>query len=211
MYKYTNEIVQKLLSWKPEPQVELNFSNVFELLIATILSAQSTDVTVNQVTTELFRKYPNSSTLAEANIDDVISIIRPTGFFNNKAKSLINCSRKLESDYRGMVPESLDELVKLPGVGRKTANVVLGAIYGIPGIVVDTHMARVSNRLGLTEHKNADKIELDLMTKVDKANWINFSILMVLHGRYTCKSRKPNCGICVLNKICSWQEKANFI
>lgn len=210
MFEYTNEIVQRLLSWKPNPKVELDFSSNFELLISTILSAQSTDITVNQVTKKLFSNYPNPASLAAANFDDVINIIRPTGFFNNKAKNIINCSKKLANDYGGTVPDSLDELVKLPGVGRKTANVVLGAVFGIPGIVVDTHMARVTNRLGLTRLKNADKIELELMTKVDKTNWINFSILIVLHGRYTCKSRNPNCASCVLEEICPWKDKNKF-
>jgi endonuclease III len=210
MIEYTNQIINRLLSWMPHPKVEIDFSNAFQLLIATILSAQSTDVTVNQVTKILFSKYPDPSSLAKADIDDVIGIIKSTGFFNNKAKSIINCSKELVANCEGKVPSNLEELVKLPGVGRKTANVVLGAVYGIPGIVVDTHMSRVSLRLGLSEQKSAEKIEQDLMKKVEKTNWIHFSILMVLHGRYTCKARKPECNQCVLLDICPWEDKVNF-
>jgi endonuclease III len=205
----TNKIVIGLKSKWPNPKVELDYSNAYELLVATILSAQSTDVKVNEVTKELFKIYPTLNTLACANIKDVITIIRPTGFFNNKSKNLINCCKILAADFNGNVPSNMNDLVRLPGVGRKTANVILGTIYKIPGIVVDTHMTRVSNRLGLSTLTNAEKIEMELAEKVEKSNWIDFSILMVLHGRYDCKSKKPNCNGCVINNLCKWSEKVN--
>lgn len=208
-YEFTDNIVIGLKEKWPDPKVELNFSNAYELLIATILSAQSTDLKVNEITIELFKKYPSANELASAQIEDVIKIIRPTGFFNNKAKSIISCSKVLKEKFAGDVPDNIEELVTLPGVGRKTANVLLGTIFNIPGIVVDTHMSRVSNRLGLTTLTNAEKIELELMEKVKKSNWIDFSVLVVLHGRYVCKAKKPNCIECVINNLCNWSDKVN--
>ena len=208
-YVFTDKIIRALKQKWPNPKVELEHSNAFELLIATILSAQSTDVRVNQVTKVFFVKYPTPAVLACAEIDDVISIIRPTGFFNNKAKSIIGCSKMLVDKFDGKVPNNMNDLVLLPGVGRKTANVVLGTIFNVPGIVVDTHMSRVSNRLGLTELTNADKIEMDLMEKVEQSQWIYFSILLVLHGRYVCKARKPACKDCIISNLCNWPNKLN--
>lgn len=201
------EIIKRLRKERPDAKVELNYHNPFQLLIATILSAQSTDVQVNKVTEILFDKYPTPEKLAAADLEELKQIVKPTGFFNNKAKNISNCSKMLVEKYNGKVPSQLDALVKLPGVGRKTANVVLGAAFGVAGIVVDTHMERVSQRLGLTAEQNPEAVERDLMEQVDREDWIDFSILMVLHGRYTCKARKPLCPDCTLNDFCNWPNK----
>ena len=179
----------------------------FELLVATILSAQCTDKQVNQVTPVLFKRLNTPADFAAAPLKSIEKLIRPTGFFHNKAKNIKNCSRALLDQHNGRVPQTLEELVKLPGVGRKTANVVLGAVFGISGVVVDTHVARISGRLGLTENKDPVKIEFDLMEIVPKRAWNDFSLQLIFFGRETCMARKPKCPTCPLDKLCPWPLK----
>jgi endonuclease III len=174
-----------------------------ELLIATILSAQCTDARVNIVTKELFRKYRTAAAFAKAPLAELEEQVKSTGFFRNKAKNIQACCRKLVEEYDGQVPREMDALVSLPGVGRKTANVVLGTALGIAsGVVVDTHVTRLSNRLGLTRHKDPVKIERDLMAELPEKEWIDFSHRLIHHGRRVCMARRPNCDECTLEKIC---------
>jgi len=191
----------------PEVKTQLHYRNPFELLVATILSAQCTDNQVNAVTTPLFQKLPSPADFAAASLDEIEALIRSTGFFHNKAKNIQKCSRRLVEKYNGKVPDRMDELVTLPGVGRKTANVVLGAAFGIPGIVVDTHVGRISKRLGLTEHSDPVKVEVDLMKLIPRNDWCDFSLRLILFGRETCKSRKPRCPGCPLNSLCPYPDK----
>ncbi len=196
--------VAKLLALEyPAAKCALEFSNPLQLLIATILSAQCTDVRVNMVTPALFKKYRTAADFAAAKRSDLEKAIQSTGFFRAKAKSIQACCQKLVEEHGGKVPRTLDELVELPGVGRKTANVVLGTAYGIgAGVVVDTHVTRLSYRLGLTKQKDAVKIERDLMNELPPREWIDFSHRMIHHGRRICIARKPRCGECVLDAIC---------
>jgi endonuclease-3 len=173
-----------------------------ELLIATVLSAQCTDVRVNIVTKELFKKYKTAEDYARATPARLEDDIRSTGFYKNKTKSIINCCKKISYRHGGAVPATLDELVKLDGIGRKTANVILGNAFGIPGITVDTHVKRVSYRLALTENQDPVKIEYDLMELVPEKEWTHFSHLIIFHGRNTCSARKPRCGACVIESHC---------
>jgi endonuclease-3 len=191
----------------PDARTELAWSNPLELLVATILSAQTTDVQVNRVTESLFAKYSKAEDYANAAPEVLEEDIRPTGFYRNKARSLQGMASALVNEHEGEVPRTMPELVALPGVGRKTANVVLGNAFGTnEGIVVDTHVRRVSNRLGLTEHQDPVKIEQDLMRLVPEEEWTIFSHLLILHGRRTCKARKPDCPNCSLNDICPSAE-----
>jgi endonuclease-3 len=191
----------------PDVKTQLFHRNPFELLVATILSAQCTDKQVNQVTPVLFGRLKTPADFAAAPLKTLENLIRPTGFFHNKAKNIKNCSKAILAKHNGQVPRTLEELVKLPGVGRKTANVVLGAAFGISGVVVDTHVARISARLGLTENKDPLKIEFDLMGIVPKRAWNDFSLQLIFFGRETCTARKPKCPICPLNKLCPWPLK----
>jgi endonuclease-3 len=187
----------------PEARTELDWSNPLELLVATILSAQTTDVQVNRVTESLFSKYRTAEDYADSNPGELEEDIRPTGFYRNKARSLRGMARALVEEHGGEVPRTMSELVALPGVGRKTANVVLGNAFGLnEGIVVDTHVRRVSGRLGLTESSDPVKVEQELMRLVPERDWTIFSHLLILHGRRTCKARKPDCPNCILNDIC---------
>jgi endonuclease III len=201
-------ILELLDRYYPEAHVTLDFTNPLEMLVATVLSAQCTDVRVNQVTPALFAKYPTAQAYAQAPVEELEDMIRSTGFFRNKAKSIKALCQKLVEDYGGEVPASLDELVKLPGIGRKTANVVLGNAFGIPGIFVDTHLGRVSQRLGLTKHKDPVKIEFDLMPLIPKERWVKFSHQMIWHGRQICDARKPKCPLCPLLPYCDYGQKA---
>lgn len=211
-------IAQRLEKAVPEAVVELAHRNAWELLVATILSAQSTDKTVNAVTPQLFAKWPTPKALAEAPQEEVEQVIKRTGFFRNKAKAIRAAAHVVHNEHGGEVPRSLETLVQLPGVARKTANVVLGSAYGIPsGFVVDTHVARVAARLGLTGHKEPAKIEADLCALFPQERWIDVSHRVLLHGRYTCLARGPLCSDCPLNELCSareadpvgsWQERA---
>ncbi len=187
--------------------VELDFQDAWQLLIATILSAQSTDKTVNRVTPELFRRYPTPAKLAAAPQEDVEDVVKATGFFRNKAKSIRATSQALLDDFGGEVPRTLEELVTLPGVARKTANVVLGSAFGIAsGIVVDTHAGRVSRRLGLSAAEDPAKVEADLCAAFPREQWIDTGSALVLHGRYVCTAKKPACARCPLNELCPSRE-----
>jgi endonuclease-3 len=202
-------ILPRLDELYPEAQCSLEFRNPLQLLVSTILSAQCTDERVNQVTPALFTKYPDARAFAEASIEELEEAVRSTGFFRNKARSLQACCRILHERFEGEVPGSLEALVKLPGIGRKTANVILGNSFGIPGIVVDTHVSRVTQRLGLTKQKDPEKIEVDLMALVPKDRWVKFCHQIIFHGRQICQARKPRCELCPLRPHCDYgQEKA---
>ena len=196
-------ILKILRATYPDAHCELDHEGPFQLLVATILSAQCTDVRVNLVTPALFRKYPDAQSLAAAKQEDVEDLIRSTGFFRNKAKNLIAAAQALVGLHHGEVPRDLEPLTHLPGVGRKTANVVLGNAYGIEaGIVVDTHVARLSKRLGLTKHTDPVKIEKDLVKVIPQDNWTLWSHLLIWHGRRRCMARNPNCPNCELKNLC---------
>ena len=198
-----SEVVPRLEREYPDARTELAWKNPLELLVATILSAQTTDVRVNQVTRELFEKYRAAEDYAAADAAQLEKDIRPTGFYRNKARALQGMARALLERHGGEVPRTMAELVALPGVGRKTANVVLGNAFGVDeGVVVDTHVRRVSNRLGLTEERDPEKIEQDLMRVVPEKERTIFSHLLIFHGRRVCKARKPDCPGCVLNDVC---------
>lgn len=199
----TAEVISRLKEEYPDADTELNWSNPLELLVATILSAQTTDVRVNQVTESLFEKYRSAEDYAGADAEELEEDIRSTGFYRNKARSLQGMARALIEDHDGQVPETMPELTALPGVGRKTANVVLGNAFGTnEGVVVDTHVRRLSNRLELSSKKDPEKIEQDLLEIVPEEDRTIFSHLLIFHGRRVCKSRKPDCPNCVLNDIC---------
>jgi endonuclease-3 len=195
-------ILKGLASLYPDAHCALHFQNPLQLLVATILSAQCTDVRVNLVTPALFERYPDAKSFAEADISELETMIQSTGFFRNKAKSIKACCERLVEQHGGNVPDTLDELVPLPGVGRKTANVVLGNAFGVPGITVDTHLGRLSRRMGFTEHEDPVKVERDLMNVIPKKDWTIFSHRMIFHGRQVCFARKPNCDGCTLAKWC---------
>src|ERR1700720_227563 len=192
----------------PDATCELNYSNAFQLLIATILSAQCTDVRVNQVTQELFKKYTKPEDFAYAHPAELEKEIRPTGFFRNKTKSIMGASKGLIEKFGGQVPRTMEEILTLPGVARKTGNVVLGTAYGITsGIVVDTHVIRLSRRLDLTKHEDPKKIEEDLIRVIPKEKWITFSHQLIFHGRRVCVARKPRCIDCNLESLCYSKDK----
>jgi endonuclease-3 len=201
-------ILQKLDEAYPNVTCALDHKDAFQLLIATILSAQCTDERVNQVTKTLFVKYPGPKDLAYANPSELEQDIRPTGFFRNKTKSIMGSSKKIVEEFGGEVPRTMDELLTLPGVARKTANVVLGTAYGIAvGVVVDTHVTRLSNRLDLSRNTDPKKIEQDLMAVVPQQKWILFSHQLIWHGRKVCQARKPKCAECNLESICYSEDK----
>jgi endonuclease-3 len=194
----------------PEAACELKHENAFQLLISTILSAQCTDVVVNQVTEHLFPKYPDAKALAYANPAEIEKEIRPTGFFRNKTKSIMGASKKIVEDFHGEVPRTMEELLTLPGVARKTANVVLGTAFGIAsGVVVDTHVQRLSTRLDLTKNTDPKKIEQDLMQIIPRDKWVIFSHQLIWHGRRVCFARKPKCLECNLERLCYSKDKTN--
>ncbi len=196
-------MISRLKAEYPDARTELDWTNPLELLVATILSAQTTDIRVNGVTKTLFEKYRTATDYAAADPDELEEDIRPTGFYRNKARSLQGMARALVEEHGGEVPRTMPELVALPGVGRKTANVVLGNAFGVDeGVVVDTHVRRVSNRLGLTDKQDPEKIEQDLIGVVPREDWTVFSHLLIFHGRRCCKARKPDCPNCVLNDVC---------
>jgi endonuclease III len=192
----------------PDATCELRHENAWQLLIATIMSAQCTDAVVNIVTEVLFQKYPTPKELAYANPSDIEQIIRPTGFFRNKTKSIMGASKKIVEEFGGEVPRTMEHLLTVPGAARKTANVVLGTAFGIAsGVVVDTHVMRLSGRLDLTKHTEPKKIELDLMKIIPQDRWIKFSHQLIWHGRRVCVARKPRCIDCNLEKICYSEDK----
>jgi endonuclease-3 len=201
------KITARLLKQYPRPKIALHFSNALQLLVATILSAQCTDARVNEVTKALFRKYRKAREYAEADLDTFEEEIRPTGFYRNKARTVIACCKALCEEFDGKVPDTVEALTRLPGVGRKTANMVLGNAFGKQAIAVDTHVARVSNRLGLASGTNAGKIEEQLAAQVSERHWTEFTNAMILHGREVCTARNPRCCECALYRECEWKEK----
>jgi endonuclease-3 len=196
------KINRKLAELYPDAACALHYETPVQLLIATILSAQCTDVRVNMVTPALFRRYPDAKAFAAADQQELEAAIQSTGFFRNKARNIIACCKQLVEKYGGQVPATMDELVNLPGVGRKTANVILGNAFAVPGITVDTHIQRLSRRMGLTSANSPHKIELDLMELLPSKDWTMFSHRMIFHGRQVCHARKPKCDRCVLKRIC---------
>ena len=205
------EILDRLEKIYPDADCELNYGNAFELLIATILSAQCTDKRVNAVTPQLFARYPTAKDLAAAKLPEVEEIIRSTGFFRAKARSITSCAQALVLNHGGDVPRDFEAAVKLKGVGRKTASVVLGHAYGIAeGIAVDTHVLRLTARLGLTKHDDPIKVEQDLMKLVPKERWVKTTDLIIFHGRRTCDARKPRCGECGIFDLCAWASKQAY-
>lgn len=197
------KIVAGLRETYPDAHCELNYSSPLELLVATILSAQCTDKRVNIVTAELFRKYRSAADYANADLVELEQVIKTTGFFRNKAKNIQACCRKLVEKHDGEVPSTMEELIQLDGVGRKTANVVLGNAFDINvGVVVDTHVGRLSERLGLTKETNPEKVEQDLMKLVPREQWTLFSHWLIWHGRRRCSARKPDCANCEISELC---------
>lgn len=200
--KRVRDIQRELAKLYPDAHCALNFENPLQLLIATILSAQCTDVRVNMVTPALFARYPDARAFAEADVGELERAIQSTGFFRNKAKNIRECCRLIVDKHGGEVPGTMEGLVVLPGVGRKTANVILGNAFGVPGITVDTHVGRLSRRLGFTENEDPVKVEQDLMEIFPKKDWTMLSHRLIFHGRQVCFARKPNCAGCTLAKYC---------
>lgn len=201
------KIAKLLLKKYPNPEIALNFSNPLELLVATILSAQCTDVRVNEVTKHLFRKYRSAKDFARAKQKMLEGEIKSAGFYKNKTRMIIGCCKKILKDFNNKVPETLEDLVTLPGVGRKTANVVLGSVFGKQTMAVDTHVLRVSNRMGIASSANPDEVEKQLVGQFPKAKLTTLNLALILHGRETCKARRPRCPECVIFDECEWQYK----
>ena len=200
-------VLNRLRSRYPDIGTALDYQDAWQLLVVTVLSAQTTDENVNAVAPILFERYPSAAALADANPEDVEQIVYSTGFFRQKTKSIINLAQDLESRFDGQVPQDIDELVKLQGVGRKTASVVLAEVWDIPAIAVDTHVNRVSRRLGLTHETDPVKIERDLMALYPESRWSGISMRYIQFGRDTCDARRPSCGSCELFKLCEWPER----
>jgi len=197
------EIIELLEKEHPDAKIALDYASPLELLVATILSAQCTDKRVNIVTKTLFKKYRKAEDYANADLEELEEDIRPTGFYRNKARNIKKCCQILVEKFNSQVPRTMEEMLELPGVARKTANIVLSNAYGvIEGIAVDTHVRRLARRLGLTEHEDPNKIESDLMKVVPKDKWMKFMDMLIFHGRRICVARKPKCGVCILNKLC---------
>lgn len=198
-----NEVIKILREFYPKSISAIKFKTPLQILIATILSAQCTDEKVNQITPSLFKKYKTASDFAQADQGELEEEIRPTGFFRNKTKCIINASKKIVADFRGEVPDNMDSLITLPGVARKTANIVLSSAFKkAEGIAVDTHVKRLSWRLGLSKEKDPDKIEQDLLAIVPRKDWLDLNYMLVNHGRKICQARKPDCPGCVLKHLC---------
>lgn len=196
------KVALELANLYPEAHCALEHQSAFQLLIATILSAQCTDKMVNRVTPALFARFPDPAAFAAADLEEVESYIKPTGFYHNKAKNIIACSQAILRDHAGQVPNNLEALTALPGVGRKTANVVLGDAFGVPGIVVDTHVHRLSRRLGLTKLNTPEKIEQDLMQLFPSDEWTVLGHRLIFHGRQVCDAKKPKCAMCTMESFC---------
>lgn len=201
------EVLDRLGEMYPDAECELNFNSPFELLIATILSAQSTDKRVNIVTEELFKNYNTPESMIQLSQEELQEKIRTIGFYRNKSKNILNTSRILIEDYESEVPRDLDELIKLPGVGRKTANVVISNAFNQQAIAVDTHVFRVSNRIGIADSKDVENTEIDLMKNIPKDEWTKSHHLLIFHGRRICKARGPKCGECDIKDICFYYNK----
>jgi len=198
---------ERLSALYPDSECTLTYKDPFQLLIATQLAAQCTDARVNIVTKTLYKKYPTVESFAAADLTELEQDIKSTGFYHNKAKNIIGCAKKLLSDFGGEVPRTMEELLSLPGTGRKTANLVLGDAFGIPGIVIDTHAKRLAGRIGLTKEETPEKIEKDLMKFTPKDYWTMLGHHFVDHGRAVCDARKPKCENCVLSDICTYAKK----
>lgn len=207
MDERTTKIYSYLKEKFPEPMCELNFKDRYQLLVSVILSAQCTDKRVNTVTKDLFKKYPTAETMAKANLEELEQEIKPCGFYHNKAKNILSACQKIVSDFDGEVPEDYDKLLSLPGVGRKTANVITSAGFGGDAIAVDTHVFRVSRRLGLASGNTPEKVEQELMKVLDKNVWSESHFLMVLFGRYVCKAQRPLCEECGLKGYCKYYKE----
>jgi len=206
--KRVGEIARRLEKAYPEAKCALKHSNAFQLLVATILSAQCTDERVNKVTPGLFQKYPTPKDFASLRQEVLEQEIHSTGFFRNKAKSIIGAAQKIVKDYKGRVPETMEEMLTLPGVARKTANVVLGTAFGkATGVVVDTHVHRIARRLDLSREKTPEKIEQDLMRLIPQSNWIDFAHQLIFHGRRCCMARSPQCSACPVEDLCDSADK----
>lgn len=196
------QVVSLLKKEYPDADCSLTYSNAHRLLVATILSAQCTDHRVNQVTPSLFSKYPTPSDFAYSDVNELAKDIHSCGYHNQKARSIQGSCLKIVEEYDGQVPDTLDELIKLPGVGRKTANCVLGQYYGVPSLVIDTHMLRIMNLLGFVKSKDPKKIEFELMDIFEQKDWVKLTHLIIDHGRAVCIARRPRCGLCVLSDLC---------
>lgn len=192
----------------PNPKSELDFETPFQLLVATIMAAQATDKKVNQLTAELFKAAPDAESMSRMDLEDIRTIIRPINYYNNKAKNILAVSQILVDQYGGEVPGSREALESLPGVGRKTANVVLSNAFGVPSMPVDTHVHRVSNRIGLCRTSKPEETEAALLKIIPESRLIDFHHYLVLHGRYTCKAKKPECPACPIREACDWPEKS---
>jgi len=201
------QIAMSLHQAMPVARVELTHRSPWELLVATILSAQCTDQRVNQVSPTLFKRYPTPQAMVKATLTELETLIRSTGFYKSKAKNLIGCAQVITTQFKGQVPDTMEALTSIPGVGRKTANVLLGAVFGKPGVVVDTHVRRVSNRLALTHSRDPEQIERDLQSVYPRTQWTDVSQRLLLHGRYVCLARKPRCLVCPIYDICEWEGK----
>ena len=209
MQKKVSKIIQLLERRYPSSKTELIFHTPFQLLVATILSAQTTDRTVNKITPTLFERYKDPSAFAKADIEELKNAIRGVNYYNTKAKNIKKLAEIIVSRYSGQIPDTMEELTKLPGVARKTANVVLSQGFGkAEGIVVDTHVKRLAERLGLSRAKTPEKVEEDLMKIIPREKWISFPFALILHGRAVCKAKNPLCNICVLNSLCPYGDKS---
>lgn len=196
------KVINLLKKKYPDAHCALNHENAYQLLIATILSAQCTDERVNKVTPALFKKFPTPDKMAKAKVEDIEELVRSTGFYKNKAKNIKACCEQIVTQHKGNVPQTMDELHALPGVGRKTANVVLGNVFGVPSMVVDTHVTRLSNKLGFVKGTDAVKLELALQKIMPESEWTMYSHYIIYHGRQVCKARNPACETCFLEKLC---------
>lgn len=202
--KIIKKVIETLGRTYPEAKCELDFKSPYELLVATILSAQCTDKRVNKVTSELFKEYNTPEKIIELSQEELGEKIKSCGFYNNKSKNILGATQKILEKFKGKVPKTMEELMSLPGVGRKTANVVLSNAFGVPAIAVDTHVFRVSNRTGIAKGKNPDEVEMELMKNIDKDMWSITHHYLIWHGRYTCKSRKPQCEECPIAPYCEY-------
>ncbi len=197
-----NELLKRLKKQYPDTKTELSYENEFELLVSVVLSAQATDKQINKLTPRLFKSFPSAELLSKAKSEKVEELIKSSGYYKQKTKAIIGLSKKITKEHGGRIPMNMDDLTKLPGVGRKTANVLLGEYGEVSGVVVDTHVGRISRRLGLTSHKNAEKVEIDLMKTLPKKEWIAYSGMLIRLGRQECNSRKPRCFECFLSDMC---------
>lgn len=203
-----NDVLEKLELMHPEAACALDFKTNFQLICAVALSAQTTDVSVNKVTPLLFEKYPTAKDMAEANPLDVQEIIKTIGLYKNKSQNIVKMAAMLVSDFGGEVPDNMEDLTKLPGVGRKTANVVMSEGFGVPAIAVDTHVFRVANRIGITDAKDVDKTEEQLKNRLPRDKWIRAHHLLIFHGRKVCHARKPECEKCLIGDVCIYKDSS---